>query len=75
MKSCIDQNAATLMQQVAEIMTARGHRTRFPQTEAHKKFMNSYLAKTRQLAEAHPYLDLSAEMEHFSSPPADQHNQ
>lgn len=66
-KSCIEKDTAALMQQVAEIMTARNHRTRFPQTDAHRKFMDSYLAKTRHLAEAHPYLDLTAEMEYFSS--------
>lgn len=66
-KSCISKDTAALMQQVAEIMTARSHRTRFPQTEAHRKFMDSYLAKTKQLAEAHPYLDMSAEVEYFST--------
>lgn len=66
-KSCISKDAAMLMLQVGEIMTARSHRTRFPQTEAHRKFMDSYLAKTMQLAEAHPYLDMSAEIEYFSA--------
>jgi hypothetical protein len=54
-----------LMQQVHEIITARSHRTRFPETEAHKKFMAAYTAKTQELMEQHPYINLAAELAYF----------
>jgi hypothetical protein len=64
-KSCIATDAAALMQQVHEIMTARFHRTRFPDTDAHRKFMQSYLEKTKRLADSHPFLDLTDEIKYF----------
>lgn len=65
--ACIAKDATGLMQQVHEIMTARAHKTRFPDTEAHKKFMTSYLKKSKDLMQQHPVLDLSAEIAYFSS--------
>ncbi len=65
-KACISPAAADLMQQVQEIVTARSHRSRFPETSAHKKFKDSYAAKVTALSEKHPYLDLSEELTYFS---------
>jgi hypothetical protein len=65
-KACIARPAQELMQQVQDIMTARHHRSRFPETAAHKKFKESYLQKSRQLMTSHPYLDLSEEINYFS---------
>jgi len=67
MKACIAPDAVEIMQQVNEIVTARSHRTRFPATEAHRKFMASYLAKTKALAERYPVLDLSNELKYFGN--------
>jgi hypothetical protein len=64
-KACIGPDTAAVMQQVQELMTARGHRTRFPGTEAHRKFKESYLRKANVLSENHPYLDLSSELAYF----------
>jgi hypothetical protein len=64
-KACIAPEAHDLMKQVSEIMTARNHRTRFPDTNAHKKFMESYLSKVNALAAKYPALDMSAEAEYF----------
>lgn len=64
-KACIAPDAQILMRQVHEIMTAKAHRTRFPGTQAHRKFKESYLAKTKALAEMHPRLDFSAELQYF----------
>jgi GSCFA family len=64
-RSCISPQAAELMQQVHEIATARNHRARFPETEAHKKFKASYAAKAKELMMTHPYLDLSEELAYF----------
>jgi hypothetical protein len=47
-------------------MTARFHRTRFPQTNAHHKFLASYATKTKQLLDQYPFLDLAEEMKYFN---------
>jgi hypothetical protein len=67
MKACISTEVHDMMKQVAEIMTARNHRTRFPDTNAHKKFMESYAAKSKALMERYPVLDMSAEIAYFSA--------
>ncbi len=66
-KACIAPEAQEVMWQVHEIMVARGHRTRFPDTEAHRKFKENYLAKTKALMEQHPEVDLSQEMGYFGA--------
>jgi hypothetical protein len=65
-KSCIAPPACDLMQQVQEIITARSHRSRFPATNAHKKFKESYAEKTKMLMTKYPYLDLMEELRYFS---------
>lgn len=64
--SCISPATHGLMQQVHEIMTARAHRPRFPQTEAHKKFKRGYADNVAELMAKYPYLDLEAELKYFS---------
>jgi len=64
--SCIEPAAKIIMQQVLEIVTARSHRPRFPGTEAHRKFKEEYLTKTKQLLKQHPYLDMSEELRYFA---------
>ncbi len=65
-KTCIDEETQTIMQQVCEITTAREHRPRFPQTEAHQKFKQSYAAKTLELMNRYPFLNLLDELDYFS---------
>lgn len=64
--ACIGNDTQALMKQVQEITTARNHRTRFPQTEAHKKFMAGYASKTGELAKRLPQLDFREELAYFS---------
>lgn len=64
--SCISPAAYGLMQQVHEIMAARAHRPRFPQTEAHKKFKRGYADNVAELMAKYPYLDLREELKYFS---------
>ena len=66
-KSCIASSVHDLMQQVQEIITARAHRTRFPATDAHKKFKESYAVKTKALMDKYPFLDLIEELSYFSA--------
>ena len=66
-KACIDGQSAKLMEEVHEIVRAFSHKTRFPETEAHKKFMESYRLKAEALAQKHPFLDMSKELAYFGS--------
>lgn len=63
--ACMNDDTKQLMKQVNEIVIARNHRPRFPETEAHKKFRESYVQKIRALIAQHPYLQLSDELEYF----------
>jgi hypothetical protein len=65
-QSCIAPPTREVMQQVQEIITARSHRSRFPETEAHKKFLASYAAKATALMQQYPYLNLNGEVRYFS---------
>ncbi len=65
-KSCIDPSAHEIMGHVQDIATARSHRSRFPETEAHKKFKESYAAKCRTLMNKYPFLDLADELKYFT---------
>ena len=66
-ESCIDPGARTLMPRILDIMTARQHKPRFPETQAHQKFLESYAAKTKQLQQEFPYLDLTDEYAYFKN--------
>ncbi len=65
-KSCIAPLAHEIMKQVQDIVTARSHRTRFPETEAHKKFKVSYAEKTKALMDKYPFLGMEKEIQYFS---------
>jgi hypothetical protein len=65
-RSCIGKESQQLMQEVLDIATARSHRPRFPQTQAHRDFCDRYAAKTKELLGKYPYLDLQAELDYFS---------
>jgi len=65
-KSCITPAAQEIMPQVQEIITARSHRSRFPETSAHKKFKESYAAKTKALMDKYPFLNMQDELKYFN---------
>jgi hypothetical protein len=65
--ACIDADTKELMQQVQEIVIARNHRPRFPETEAHQKFKASYIEKIKGLQQRYPFLKLDDELNYFSS--------
>jgi hypothetical protein len=64
-KACIDGNTQKIMEEVQDIMTARNHKTRFPDTEAHRKFKAAYAEKIKGSQQRHPFLDLNDELEYF----------
>jgi len=65
-KSSITPAAQEIMPQVQEIITARSHRSRFPETSAHKKFKESYAAKTKALMDKYPFLNMQDELNYFN---------
>ncbi len=66
MQSCIASEALPVMEQVKELVTAKNHRPRFPETEAHQKFLKAYAEKAAALAAAYPYLNLADEARYFN---------
>ncbi len=65
--ACMCNETKTLMQQVSEIAIAKKHRPRFPDTEAHQRFLKDHLVKAKNLVEKLPYLNFNDEIEYFSS--------
>lgn len=65
--ACIAPQTKMIMEQVHEIITARNHKARFPQTEAHRKFRDTYKLKIREIMAQYPYLDLEQEFAYFSN--------
>ena len=63
--ACIDAPTRETMQTVQEVVTARNHRARFPQTEAHKKFKTSYVEKIKGLQKSYPFLEFDDELKYF----------
>jgi hypothetical protein len=65
--ACIDPAEVPLMEQLREITVARNHLPRFPETEAHQRFLKSYAEKVRNLQAAHPELTLADEARYFNA--------
>jgi hypothetical protein len=65
--SCIDEPTIALMKDVLELNTAQNHRTRFPETKAHKEFCIKYAQKAKSLQNQLPFLDLSSTINYFQS--------
>jgi hypothetical protein len=63
--ACMNEETQTLMRQVQEIVTARNHRPRFPQTEGHKTFKLSYVEKIKRLMQQYSFLNLTEELVYF----------
>lgn len=63
--ACIDPLTRQQMREVLEISISRAHRPRFPETEAHKKFLASCYSKVEKLAIEHPYLNFAEELAYF----------
>jgi hypothetical protein len=65
--ACIDEPTQLLMKEIADINLAYQHKPFNEQSVAHKKFLELYLLKTRQLLEQHAYLDLNKEIAYFTT--------
>lgn len=65
--ACVDEKAKGLMEEIHSINLAYQHKAFNPSSEQHKKFLASFLDKTKNLQEQYSYLDFSKELEYFKS--------
>lgn len=64
--ACLSERAREAMVIMKDITTAFQHKTRFPDTKAHLKFLETYSRKVAQSLEQYPYADLTQETRYFS---------
>ena len=65
--ACIDETSQSLMKEINTINAAKNHKAFNPASAAHKKFLQTNLAKAKTLAEEHGYIDMSGEIEYFQN--------
>lgn len=65
-QSCLHQDAFNLLKDIEVIVSAAQHRPRFPDTEAHKKFLAANAQKVGEILSQHPYLNLGKELAYFN---------
>lgn len=65
-EACIDEASQQLMREIKQIVIARKHKAFQPETNAHKKFLQSHLEKVKTLQQKHSYLNLEEERSYFS---------
>jgi len=63
----IDEQSQQLMEEIKKIVIARKHKPFQPETNAHKTFLKTHLEKTKELRSKFPFLDLSEEIDYFTS--------
>lgn len=68
--SCLSAEAIKIMPRISDIMIARSHKPRFPDTAAHKKFLEEYARKTQDMQKEYPFLFFGEELAYFSFQPS-----
>jgi len=63
----IDEESQQLMEEIKKIVTARKHKAFQQETNAHKNFLKAHLEKTKELQKKITFLDLSDEINYFTS--------
>jgi hypothetical protein len=63
--ACMSEATRSLMEDIHSINLAYAHKPFNAHSEQHKKFLNNFYEKTKELQEKHPYLDFSKELEFF----------
>lgn len=67
MQHCVDESSRALSEEVQKLVIARKHKAFQPETQAHKKFLQSHWEKAQSLQKQYPFLDLKEEIEYFAS--------
>jgi hypothetical protein len=65
--ACMNEDTRSLMKQIEEIDLAFRHRPFNPDTVQHRKFLQVYWEKTKELQALYPYLDFSGELHYFET--------
>ena len=63
--ACISPACLEPMAKVMELVTSAAHRSRFPDTDGHKRFLAAQYGKACKLEAAYPFLDCSIEKAYF----------
>jgi len=66
-QACVDVQSQSILEEIRSINLAYQHKPFNPSSEKHKKFLNTYLQKTKKLKEQNQYLDFEKELNYFSS--------
>ena len=64
--ACMSEKTKAVMDEIHAINLAYQHKPFNPSSEQHKKFLQSFLEKTKTLQEQHPYLNFEKEINFFS---------
>ncbi|GAB4091807.1 GSCFA domain-containing protein [Flaviaesturariibacter terrae] len=67
LKTYTSEDTRHLLEEIRKLNGARKHRPSFPETEAHRKFLHTQLAKARELQARYPELDFSGEISYFGA--------
>ena len=67
MQTSMSQQTRSIITQVHEINLARNHKPFNPSSEAHRKFLRTFLQKTAMLQRQNPYMDLKNELNYFAN--------
>ena len=63
--ACIDEPSQVLMKEIQILNAAKNHKPFNPDSNLHKKFLQTNLQKALQLKSTHPYLDMEEELAYF----------
>jgi GSCFA family len=66
-RHCIDGSSQQVLEEVKKIVTARRHKPFQPATQAHRRFLEDHLKKTKELSDRYPFLNFDEELAWFSS--------
>lgn len=64
---CLDPSCIDIMEKFNHLNLAMKHRSRNPDTEAHKRFLETHLEKAKDYQTKYPDLDFSMEINYFNS--------
>jgi hypothetical protein len=66
LNSFVKEESRNAITEIRKLNIARKHRAAHPGTEAHKKFLNDQLEKTKTLQKQFPFLNLTDDINYFS---------
>jgi hypothetical protein len=65
-ENCFDESGQELMKEIRKIVIAKNHTPFNPNSQQHKRFLQTHLEKTKALQQQYPWIDFKEEMEYFS---------